>query len=306
MKPPLSILIDRFVPPTTAVVALMAIGMLSLGSGCASRNPSQQSLRSALTFYASFDHGADADFARGDSQVYHAKGMNERFAGTRGMPTTPEIHIEAGAGRYGSGLNFTKAQAPVIFYKAPGNVAIPPQDWSGTVSFWLSTDLVHQLPWGYSDPIQITSKAWNDAAFYTDFEKRTNGTSFRLGVCADLKVWNPNNRDWDKMVPPEKPLVLVENPPFAAGKWTHVAYTFEHFNTGKPDGVAKFYLNGELRGEVSARTQTFTWEPSKTLIMLGIGYVGRYDDLAIFDRSLSANEIKTLRDLPEGVSSLLR
>jgi hypothetical protein len=65
------------------------------------------------------------------------------------------------------------------------------------------------------------------------------------------------------------------------------------------------YLDGELRGVIPARTQTFTWDPQKSLIMLGIGYVGLYDEVSIFNRPLTQPEIIELRDLPNGVHSLL-
>jgi hypothetical protein len=296
--------LHRIITPC-APAALLAI-VVVLVSGCASPHSARHSLRESLTFHASFDHGADADYARGDRQIYHAKGMNERFAGTPGLPTTPEVQLAEKAGRFGHGLRFLQAKAPVIFYHSPSNVEFHSNQWSGTVSFWLSTDPATQLAPGYCDPIQITSKAWNDAAFFTEFEKKTNGIPFRLGVYADLKVWNPNDRDWNKMAPHEKPLLTIDHPPFSAGKWTHVVFTFENFNTGKPDGVAKLYLDGEFRGAIPARTQTFNWDPAKSLIMLGIGYVGLYDDVSIYNRALSPQEIITLRDLPNGVSDLVR
>ncbi len=38
--------------------------------------------------------------------------------------------------------------------------------------------------------------------------------------------------------------------------------------------------------------------------MLGINYVGQLDDLAIFDRSLTAGEVQTVMELPQGIRSL--
>ena len=55
----------------------------------------------------------------------------------------------------------------------------------------------------------------------------------------------------------EKPLATVVRPPFTREKWRHVAFTFEHLNTGKPNGIAKLYLNGEERAILKERTQTF-------------------------------------------------
>ena len=92
----------------------------------------------------------------------------------------------------------------------------------------------------------------------------------------------------------EKPLAAVIRPPFSRDAWTHVVFTFENFNTGKTNGIAKLYLNGEPRGSLPPRTQTFTWQPDKALIMLGLSYIGDYDELAIFNRALTPAEVKEI------------
>jgi hypothetical protein len=83
-----------------------------------------------------------------------------------------------------------------------------------------------------------------------------------------------------------------------------VLFTFEDFNSGRSDGVAKLYLNGKLYGMLSPREQTFTWDPAKALIMLGLSYVGLYDEVAVFNRALTDSEIRTLHELKEGIRSL--
>ncbi len=92
--------------------------------------------------------------------------------------------------------------------------------------------------------------------------------------------------------------------PFSRERWTHVALTFAGFNQGGEEGVAQLYINGELQGEVSGRSQTHTWDRAKAVIQLGHNYVGRVDDLAVFDRALSAAEVKALNALPAGVAGL--
>jgi hypothetical protein len=83
-----------------------------------------------------------------------------------------------------------------------------------------------------------------------------------------------------------------------------VAFTFENFNSGGEDGVATLYIDGQPQGSLRGRRQTFTWDPAKSAIMLGLSYVGLMDDLAIFDRALTAEEIKQLYALPQGVAAL--
>jgi hypothetical protein len=38
----------------------------------------------------------------------------------------------------------------------------------------------------------------------------------------------------------------------------------------------------------------FTWDPTKTAIMIGIEYIGDMDELMIFNRPLSAQELQTV------------
>lgn len=256
------------------------------------------SIKAALTLHASFDHGLDADFAKGDPVLKTAPSMAKRSEGKPGLPEGGPIRVARGEGITGDALRFGPNPSAVVHYAALNNVSWNPTNWSGTVSFWLRLDPQTDLQPGYSDPIQLTSHAWNDAAFFVEFTPDDKPRHFRLGAYADLKVWNPNNRKWEEMPFEEKPLVRVTHPPFSRDQWTHVAFTWDHFNTGRGDGVARLYLDGELRGTIGPRVQTFTWEPDKALVMLGLSYSGLWDELAIFNRPLTAEEILQLKTSP--------
>jgi hypothetical protein len=193
-----------------------------------------------------------------------------------------------------------------VFFRGAGNMPYSKADWSGTVSFWLNVDPEGKLEPGFCDPIQITASAWNDAAFFVEFEKRSESIPFRLGVYADLAVWNPGNRNFAEIPAAERPLVTVEKPPFRAGRWTHVVFTFERFNSGRTDGVARLYLDGQFQGELKSRRQTFTWDVDKAVIALGLGYVGLFDELSVFNRALGPDEIQSIHIIARGVSSLIR
>jgi hypothetical protein len=288
---------------------ILRLGLVGLAaaSAIAERAAPQVGLREALTFHASFDRGPDADFALGDRKLYGAPSMKQPRAGQPGLPAGGQISIVKGAGRFGDALRFSRKAPEMVYFTAEKNFAYRTNDWSGAVSLWLKTDPEKDLAPGFCDPVQITPREWNDAAFFVEFEKRTNSIPFRLGVYADFKVWNPQNRDWNSIPFEEKPLVALEQPPFAGDRWTHVVFTFEHFNTGRKDGVAKLYLDGELRGTLSPREQTFTWDPSdpsETLVMLGLNYVGLFDELTIFNRALSDSEVRELHTLPAGARGL--
>ena len=291
----------KFSLPRRVLVVLAACAFVSNEA----RAADQASLSSALTFHASFDGGTEAEFALGDAKLYHAPAMNKRADALPGLPTNG-IVTAGGRGRFGDALSFTDKASNIVFFQAAKNVAYRETNWSGTVSFWLSTDPAGELKPGFCDPIQITPRAWNDAAFFVEFEKRPAGIPFRLGAYADFKVWNPANRKWEEIPMADKPLLTVEQPPFAKGKWTHVAFTFEHFNSGASDGVARLYLDGKPRGTILARTQTFTWDMDKSAVMLGLSYVGLFDELSLFNRALTPEEIARLHALPNGARSLLK
>ena len=274
--------------------------------GAATAPMSTDALRTALVFHASFDGTTDAVKANGDPKLYHAATFRQRDQASPGLPASGEIAIARGSGRFGDALRFTRRKSPVVFFKGAGNIPYERAGWSGTVSFWLNVDPEGELETGFCDPIQITPHAWNDAAFFVEFEKRPGSIPFRLGVYADPAVWNPGNRKVAEIPTHERPLVSVDAPPFRAGKWTHVVFTFEHFNSGRPDGVARLYLDGVPRGALSPRLQTFTWDPQRVAIALGLGYVGMFDELSVFNRSLGAEEIRTLHALASGVPSLIR
>jgi len=261
-------------------------------------------LRKALAFHAAFDDQPDATFAKGDGKLYHAPAMNQRDQAAPGLPAGGEVTLAPGEGKFGGALRFAKSKGPVVFFKAKDNVPGPAPDWSGTVSFWLRTDPAKDLPDGFCDPIQITSKQWDDAAMFVEFEKRPAGIPFRLGIYADKNVWNPQGRKFEDIPAAERPLVTVAQPPFAGDKWTHVAFTFSGFNTGKAGGTAALYLDGKKAGGLGPRMQTFTWDAEKAALLPGLSYIGLMDDLAVFHRALTAEEIAALCALRNGVRDL--
>jgi hypothetical protein len=264
------------------------------------------SLKEALTFFASFDGGFDADFALGDGKMYTAPSFAKRSDAVAGLHADDAVVQASGQGRIGDALRFTKKDAPLVFFQAEKNVAYEPADWSGTVSFWLSLDPDRDLEPGFADPIMITPNAWNNAAFFVEFGKDETPRHFRLGVYADFDVWNPDDRAWEDIAFDEKPLVSVADPPFGRDKWTHVVFTFEGFNTGEADGVARLYLDGQWYGALPATTQTFTWDPAETVIALGLSYIGLFDELAVFNRRLTDEEVASLYRLEDGVGTLIR
>jgi hypothetical protein len=263
----------------------------------AAANAVRAGLAQALTFHASFDQGPDADFALGDPTLCSA---------ADGAPIPglgdPPLRIVAGAGKYGSALEMTLENTHVVLYKAARNVAYSPASFRGTVSFWMSLDPA-QIPGQYCDPLQVTDKKYSDACIWVDFTKNDTPSDFRLGVFGDAREWDPDNQEgggqrffWR--------LVKVAEPPFARGRWTHVVVTWDGVNDSQ-NGRARLYFDGEYQGVTGRIAERFSWDVANAYIRLGTGrFVGLFDDLAFFNRALTADEIRVLNGLPGGVADL--
>ena len=255
-----------------------------------------------LTFHASFDNGVDADWALGDGQIYTAPSYAEQDQAVHGIGN-PSVDVADDVGRFGDALRFTASNRHAIFYKAEDNGAYASENWSGTVSFWLSLDPATDLEPGFCDPIQITDAAYNDAAIWVDFTAE-NPRQFRLGVFGDLEAWNPEG-----LAPAAHPgfgerLLIADEPPFATGQWTHVVITYDGLNTQR-GGVANLYLDGERLPHTSEGIdEPFTWDLDQGAIRLGVNYVGLYDELSLFSRALTDGEVRVLHALERGVAAL--
>ena len=282
-----------------ALPMLCLVVLLSRQAG-AQTTPSQQ-LAKALVFHASFDATVDADFARGDRRLYTAP-SGKRDQAQPGN-ARKDVTLAPGKGRHGGCLRFADNSKQVLFYQAKDNLPYSQQDWSGTVGFWLRLDPDQDLKPGYCDPVQITDKKWNDASFFVDFTKDDVPRKFRLGVFANYKFWNPKDIKWEQFPAEERPMVTVDKTPFGRDRWTHVLFTFSGINREGEAATAALYLDGKLQGTVR-RPQQFTWETSKAAIMLGLSYIGDFDDLAVFDRALTQAEVQQLYGLKGGVKDL--
>ena len=260
----------------------LLLGFLTVASAFAA------DLSKDATFRATFDGGTDATVAQGDKKIYSAPSYKEQANAQPGLNGT-DVAIAKGAGRKGDALRFPKKNERAVFYKAAKNVHFDPKGWTGTVSFWLSLDPETDLEPGYCDPIQVTDKAYNDSAIWTDFTKDDKPRHFRLGVFGAVKSWNPNNVAPDKNPDFLNRLVVMKKTPFAKGKWTHIAVVHEALGSG--NGKARLYVNGQLQGEAAKIKEAFEWDLAKGAIRLGLSYVGLMDDVTIFQRALTASEV---------------
>ncbi|PKV51379.1 concanavalin A-like lectin/glucanase superfamily protein [Aquimarina sp. MAR_2010_214] len=257
-------------------------------------------LKEHILFYSSFDGKLAADVSVGDAMMYTAENYKKAANAKPGLHSA-NVVLAKNKGLAGDALHFKKANTSAIFYKAYKNVGYGSKSWSGTVSFWLQLDPNKDLAPGYCDPICITDVRYNDAALWVDFTDH-DPRKFRLGAMGDLEVWNPENKNDEAKW--EKRTVIVEQPPFEKGKWTHIAITFSKVNTTKP--AFKLYINGELKGSIKDISDPFTWEAEKGKIMLGLGYIGLMDELAVFDKPLDLKEVKSVFELKNGIKTLFK
>jgi len=265
------------------------------------RQQKLEELADALTLAATFDAGYDADLARGDRRLHTAPAYDQLEKARPGM-TNADVERMPGQGRYGAALRFKAKSAPVVFYPAEGNIDYDTEDWNGTISLWLSLDPEQDLAPGYTDPIQITDAGYNDAALWVDFSDK-NPRSFRMGVYGDLAVWNPDNIGPDENPAFNERLLPAEHRPFGRDIWTHVVITFAGLNTGQ--GQASFYINGRPQGSRDI-PEPFTWTLQDARIFLGLNYIGMMDEVALFDRPLTAEEVTLLYNLDGGLEKLVQ
>ncbi|MEC8554060.1 MAG: LamG-like jellyroll fold domain-containing protein [Planctomycetota bacterium] len=254
-------------------------------------------LREHLLFLSTFDGTTSAVVAKGDGRLFTAKDRRSFEEATPGLHD-PDVVLAKAQGLVGDALQFKKKKRLVTYYEADGNVGYRSNSWSGAVSFWLSLDPAKDLEPGFCDPIQITDSGYNDAAIWVDFTKE-NPRDFRLGIIGDIKSWNPEELPPDRNPEFERRLSTVTKPPFATGKWTHVLINFSDLNTKK--GKSEFYLDGKLQGTKDVQ-DPFTCVPSKMRILLGLSYIGLFDELAVFDRPLSKAEVLTVFRATKGLA----
>lgn len=119
----------------------------------------------------------------------------------------------------------------------------------------------------------------------------------------DQKVWDVKNKAgaseeffWR--------VLKISDPPLKKNIWTHVAVTWEGLNTDHI-GRARLYLNGEYRGQSGPIKEPFKWNISNVTLRLGTGeFVGMLDEIALFNKALTHEEIKSLYNLKSGVKEL--
>ncbi len=257
-----------------------------------------------LLFHSTFDDTTDVNVFGPDNDagwIFTAE--STKRANVLMLNRCPEVSIAKGDGTTGDCLKFADKTKNVLFYKASPNLAAPPRNWGGTVSLWLKPDISRI---GTEDcyPIQLTDGDWNHGGLFVRFPG-TIPSTFEFGTVSEVDaaqtVFCPNGVPEDR-----RSVTSIENAQFANDRWTMVSFTFEDVNPdGQDSSVAKVYLNGELASQMRQPLHIKWMNPNtpsaerNAAVFLGINYVGSIDDLRIYDRALSQQDIQLLHKLAE-------
>jgi hypothetical protein len=151
--------------------------------------------------------------------------------------------------------------------------------------------------------LQVTDKNFSDDCLWVDFTKNDTPSDFRLGLFGNRQGWDVKNRRAESQEFFWR-LLKIEEPPFAKGQWTHVVVTWDGLNNTQ-SGRARLYFNAAYQGATGIIREPFTWDVGQAWIRLGTGhFVGLFDDIAFFNRPLTAEEIGVLYGLERGVAEL--
>ncbi len=280
-------------------IAVLCLVFLASASQAYTAEPVSPALAEALTLHASFDDGLDADFSRGDRTCYVKQGKDL----LRATPTD-DVVLSPEAGRFGGALHFTMKNNFRPAFLNAGVLGYNGKSWSTTVSVWLRLNPDRDLEPGYCDPVQIVGDDSRKGFIFLEFSKDETPRYFRYAIRPLFEIWNPTNVAWADIPFDKRPMVQVERPPFSREKWTHAVFTVENVNNKSLAPSGRLYLNGRLQGSIDNWDLTFGWDPSQVLLVLGAAYVGHLDDLAVFNRVLTADEVAQLYGLKNGIRDL--
>ena len=236
----------------------------------------EESLRAHILFFANFEKGVDAlDSLGKDLATFDTANTN---------------HITQ-SGNPDGYLSF-KPNAGALEYAGKDNLAYSANSaWSGSVAFWLKADIA-SFEATYPEPFHIGKKdgsgyPWDDAVVFVDFKKADN--TLRFGCYPD------KDREITDQVVEERVIAVPVN--WQPNDWHHIAIAWSNFNSGKADAEWALYVDGESVGRKGPLPQQVTWD-IETLVMRfnHFKYPGGVDEIAVFDKALTPDEVKYLTD----------
>lgn len=257
----------------------------------------EAALRKAVTFYASFDDSPKGDFGGGSLNLRTRSNHESepgKFLFSDGFESKV-FRVARDKGVSGGALECVDVlpRNGRIFFPAQGNIAYRKGGWAGSVSFWINTDPNTMLKTTFCDPIQITQKGAGNGGIWVDFNN-AKPRDLRHGAF-------PAVPEGMKPIPesdPSAPIYWVKNIGFKAGDWHHVALAWKNFDTGQKDGLSTLYIDGKRIGEIRGHDLRMDWDLEKAGIYVAVGFIGLLDELALFNRELTASEVAQLHQRP--------
>jgi hypothetical protein len=257
-----------------------------------------QAVRAAVLFYASFDEHVRGDLGGGGLEPatrFNHETEPGRFVFEPGIDHE-KFRIAARKGVHGGALEATDVlpRNGRIFFPLQGNLAYQPGGWGGAVSVWCNTDPNHLITAKFCDPVQITEKGAGNGGIWFDYNDMPRPRDMRHGAFSAVPAGGKPIAESD----PDAPLVRVPKIDWKAGEWHHVVLSWRNFDTGRDDGVSAFYVDGRLVGEVRGRAIAMNWDVEKAGVYFAVNYIGLLDELALFRRELTADEVRRLYENP--------
>ncbi|MBY0524592.1 MAG: LamG domain-containing protein [Gemmataceae bacterium] len=250
-----------------------------------------------VTLYASFDEGVKADVGGGDltlwtrsndpkekGKILYEKGFDEKV-----------FKVAKDKGIAGGCLDATDVlpNNGRIYFPAKGNIAFKKGGWGATLSVWINTDPNKLLKTRFCDPIQITQKGANNGGIWFDFND-AKPRDMRMGTFPAVADPKTAIKEED----PKAPMVRMKDIGFKSGDWHHIVLAWSNFDSGKKDALATLYMDGKKIGDVKDSEIAMDWDLDKAGIYTAVGYIGLMDELALFNRALTAVEVEALHKKP--------
>lgn len=285
------------------LIAFRGAAVLALLLPAAALRGDDAALRKAVTFYASFDESLKADVAGGE-RTLHTRFNDEKEKGKFVFEDKFDdkiFRVAKGKGVAGGALEAIDVlpRNGRVFYPLKGNLAFKKGGWDGAFSCWINTDPNKLLKTKFCDPVQITQKGANNGGIWFDFND-ARPRDMRHGAFTALK-------EGEKAIPeedPKAPMVRMKDIGFKAGDWHHIVLSWKNFDTGKPDAVSALYVDGKLIGEVKDRAIAMDWDMDQAGMYVAVNYIGLLDEMALFNRALTAEEAAALHKAPGLLSAL--
>jgi hypothetical protein len=153
----------------------------------------------------------------------------------------------------------------------------------------------------FCDPVQITRRRWQ-RSHLVRLQRRQADRNLRMGTFPAISEGRPAIQESREAF---SPMVWVDKPGFKVGDWHHVALVWRNFDTGKNDASAALYIDGKVMGEIKKDYPiSMDWDLDRTGIYIAVSYIGLMDELALFNRALTQEEISVLRSQPAVLSGL--